>query len=59
MRLGIEAQARLPLLLYELTEARKDKFAGLLDLLYANALSVSRNTPAVLLVVCAAAASPI
>jgi hypothetical protein len=32
LRLGIEAHARFPLLLYKLTEARKDKFAGLFDL---------------------------
>jgi len=43
-----------PLLLHELAKPGQDEFAVLLISLYASALSVSRNTPAVLLLVCVA-----
>ncbi len=53
LRLWIEARARLPLLLHQLAKTGQDKFA----VLFGSALSVSRNTPAVLLSVWVASAS--
>jgi hypothetical protein len=59
LRLGIKASTCFPLLLYQLAKTGQDEFAVLFNLFYASALSVSRNTPAVLLLVSVAAASAI
>ncbi len=52
LRLWIKARARFSLLLHQLAKTGQDKFAVL-----SSALSVSRNTPAVLLSVWVASAS--
>jgi hypothetical protein len=57
LRLRINADARFPLLFYELAKTGQDKFAVLLDLFVGRSPSVSRNTPAILLLVSVAAAS--
>jgi hypothetical protein len=57
LRLGIEARACFPLLLHQLAKNGQDEFTVLLDLFVARVLSVSRNTPAVLLLVSVAVAN--